>query len=81
MEDTVISYTKEDMEQLAESSSPELAALLEDMDYDPEEFEQMMRGLPKEHRFLFELPIEDLFEHIDNSRIAGYFNFRMKVGK
>ena len=81
MEDTMIEYTKEDLKVLAQGSSAELAALLEDMEYDPEEFEEMMRGLPKDHKYLFEMPIEKLFEHIDNPRIAGYFTFRMAVGK
>lgn len=77
----MIVYTTEDIKALAACSSSELASLLEDMNYDPEEFEQMMRGLPKDHKFLFETPMEDLPEYIDNPRIMGYLNFRMKVGK
>lgn len=77
----MIAYTTDDMKELAACSSSELAALLDDMDYDPEQFEQMMRGLPKDHHFLYETPLEDLPEHIDNPRIVGYLNFRMKVGK
>lgn len=76
-----ITYTTEDMKELAACSSSELASLLEDIDYNPEEFEQMMRGLPKDHKFLFDTPMEDLPEHIDNPRLMGFLNFRMKAGK
>jgi hypothetical protein len=83
MEATVakIAYTIYDMKELANCSSGELAALLENMDYDPNAFEEMLTGIPKDHHFLFEVPFEDLPEHLDNARLMGYINFRFKVGK
>lgn len=81
MEATVIAYTTEDMRALAECSSAELAALLEELEYDPEAFEEMLKGIPKDHRILYEIPLEDLIMDLDNQRIMGYINFRMKVGK
>lgn len=77
----MIAYTVDDMKALAECSSSELAALLESIDYDPNEFERMLQGIPKDHHFLFAVPFVDLPEHMDNDRLMGYINFRFKVGK
>lgn len=81
MDTTMISYTTEDIKILADCSSGELAALLEDIDYDPKQFEEMMKGLPKDYHFLYKIPYEDLPEYIDDPRFAGYLIFRLKAGK
>lgn len=77
----MVSYTTDDLKILAQCSSTEFANIIESFNYDPESLRQMMQGLPKDYNFLYEIPYEDLPEHIDDAKYAGYLNFRFKVGK
>lgn len=83
MENTMekIVYTKEDLEVLAGCCSTELAAILEDIEYDPDEFETIMKGMSKDYAFLYQTSLEDLMLRVNEDRFQGYFYFRMKVGK
>lgn len=83
MENTVekIVYTKEDLKILASCCSKELTAILEDIDYDPDQFEELMKGMKKDYNFLYSIPLEDLMLEVNNTKYEGYLYFRLKVAK
>lgn len=81
MEDLV--YTREDIEILAQCSSPELGALLEDHDYDPEFLKRLLKRQPKQYKFVYQTEFVDLMDpdYMTNPAIQGFMNWRMKLGR
>lgn len=77
----LISYTQDNLKDLHDCCSQELQAILEDINFNPEEFKKMMKGLPKEYKFLYNTPLEELPLLIHDDRIHGFLMFRFKIGK
>lgn len=78
-------YTKEDMRILVEMSKEGsiAEAYLPEMDYDPEAFKAFLKkkGLFKDVRYLFEIPLEDVPLIINRGDLSGYLKFRMNIFK
>jgi hypothetical protein len=79
----MIEYTRDDLLKLKTMVAPgsSLEIELEDMDYDPVKFEQYVQRVPKQHKFLFDIPLEELPLKINDHGIQGLLNFRFSVGK
>ena len=79
----MIKYTKEDLLKLKTMVAPGsvLETELEDMEYDPVQFEVYLKRLPKQHKFLYDIPLEDLPQRINDQTIQGLLNWRFSIGK
>ena len=79
----MIEYTRDDLLKLKTMVAPgsALDTELEDMDYDPAKFEEYVQNLPKQHKFLYDIPLEELPMRINDRSIQGLLNWRFSVGK
>lgn len=79
----MVEYTRDDLLQLKTMVAPGsiLETELEDMDYDPVKFEALMKKLPKQYKFVYEIPLEELPTMINDRNIQGLLGWRFSIGK
>ena len=79
----MIEYTKEDLLKLRTMVAPGsvLETELEDMEFDPIKFEAFLKRLPKQYKFLYDIPLEELPQRINDQTIQGLLNWRFSIGK
>jgi hypothetical protein len=78
-----IKYTKEDLLKLKTMVAPGsvLETYLDDLEYDPEQFKEFMKKLPKQYKFLYQIDLGDLPLMINDKTIQGLLNWRFSIGK
>ena len=79
----MIEYTKEDLLKLKTMVAPGsvLETELEDMAYDPTQFKEFLKKLPKQYEFLYDIPLEELPQRINDQNTLGLLNWRFSIGK
>jgi hypothetical protein len=58
-----------------------LETYLDDLEYDPEQFKEFMKKLPKQYKFLYQIDLGDLPLMINDKTIQGLLNWRFSIGK
>ena len=79
----MIEYTKKDLLKLKTMVAPGsvLEVEFEDMAYDPGQFKEFMKQLPKQYKFIYDIPLEELPMKINDRNTQGLLNWRFSLGK
>ena len=80
---TDIEYTMEDLKKLKTMVAPGsvLEMYLDELKYDPVQFKEFMKKLPKQYKFLYQSDLSELPMKINDSNIRGLLNWRFSISK
>lgn len=78
-----IEYTKKDLEELKRLCSQSFAAILDNIDCDPQKFKDLMKRMPKKYRYVYQKSMIDIIspENLLDPTTKGFQTWRLKIGK